>query len=112
MTTKVMQIKVPHIISFGIGWMEMNGQDHALIAFPEERGSGEQVQVKVEVQSSLCLTKHHATKAYWGSGGIAPRILDLGNRWRLVVSFTPRPLYPLGKSNWYSLDRRLIWTRW
>jgi hypothetical protein len=23
----------------------------------------------------LCLTKHHAMKAYWGSGGIAPRIL-------------------------------------
>jgi hypothetical protein len=26
---------------------------------------------------SLCLTKHHAMKTYWGSGGIAPRILDL-----------------------------------
>jgi hypothetical protein len=24
-----------------------------------------------------------------------------------VVSFTPRPLYPQGKSPWYSLDRRL-----
>jgi hypothetical protein len=24
---------------------------------------------------SLCLTKHHATKAYWGSGDIAPLIL-------------------------------------
>jgi hypothetical protein len=31
---------------------------------------------------SLCLTKHHAMKAYWGSGDIAPRILDLGTRWR------------------------------
>jgi hypothetical protein len=31
---------------------------------------------------SLCLTKHHAMKVYWGSGGIAPRILDLGTRWR------------------------------
>jgi hypothetical protein len=30
-------------------------------------------------------------KTYWGSGGIAPRILDFGTR---VVSFTPRPLYP------------------
>jgi hypothetical protein len=28
------------------------------------------------------LTKHHAMKAYWGSGCIAPHILDLGNRWR------------------------------
>jgi hypothetical protein len=24
---------------------------------------------------SLCLTKHHAMKAYWKSGGIASRIL-------------------------------------
>jgi len=28
----------------------------------------------------------------WGSGGIAPRILNLCIRWRWVVSFTPRPL--------------------
>jgi hypothetical protein len=38
--------------------------------------------VKVKVKLSLCLTKHHVMKAYWGSGGIAPRILDLGTRWR------------------------------
>jgi hypothetical protein len=24
---------------------------------------------------SLCLTKHHSIKTYWGIGGIAPRIL-------------------------------------
>jgi hypothetical protein len=36
-------------------------------------------------------------KAYWESWGIVPHILDLGTRWRLVVSFTPRPLYPQGK---------------
>jgi hypothetical protein len=24
---------------------------------------------------SLCLTEHHAIKAYWGSGGMAPHIL-------------------------------------
>jgi hypothetical protein len=35
-------------------------------------------------------------KAYWGSGGIVPCILDLGTRWRWVVSFTHRPLYPQG----------------
>jgi hypothetical protein len=46
-------------------------------------------------------------KAYWGSGGIAPRILDLGTRWRWVVSFTRRPLYPHGNSPRYPLDRRL-----
>jgi len=42
-----------------------------------------------------------------GSGGIAPRILELGSRLRWVVSFTPRPLYTQGKSLWYLLDRRL-----
>jgi hypothetical protein len=41
-----------------------------------------------------------------GNGGIAPRI-NLGTRWRWVVSLTPLPLYPRGKSSWYPLDRRL-----
>jgi hypothetical protein len=50
------------------------------------------------------LTKNHATKTNWGSGDIVPCILDLGTRWRWVVSFTPRPLYPEGKS---PLDRRV-----
>jgi hypothetical protein len=62
---------------------------------------------KVKVKLSLCLTKHHAIRTYWGSGGIAPRILDLGTRWRWVVSFTPQSLYPQGKSTWYPLDRRM-----
>jgi hypothetical protein len=33
--------------------------------------------------------------------------LDLGTSWRWVVNFTPRPLYPRGKSPRYPLDRRL-----
>jgi hypothetical protein len=61
---------------------------------------------KVKVKLSLCLTKHHTMKTCWGSGGIAPCILDV-TRWRWVVSFTPWPLYPQGKSSWYPLDRRL-----
>jgi len=32
-------------------------------------------------------------RAYSGSGGIAPGILNLGIRWMWVVSFTPKPLY-------------------
>lgn len=32
----------------------------------------------------------------WGSGGIIPRILNLGSRRKRVFSFTPRPL-PSGK---------------
>jgi hypothetical protein len=49
-------------------------------------------------------------KTYCGSGGTVPRFLYLGTRWRWVVSFTPRPIYPLspqGKGPWYALDRRL-----
>jgi hypothetical protein len=34
-------------------------------------------------------------------------ILDLGISWRWMVSFTPRPLNPWGKSHRYLLDRRL-----
>jgi hypothetical protein len=34
-------------------------------------------------------------------------LFDLGTRWRWVVSFTHRPLYPQGKSRWYPFDRRL-----
>jgi len=30
-----------------------------------------------KVKLSLCLTKHHAMKTYWGSGGTTPHILDL-----------------------------------
>jgi hypothetical protein len=56
---------------------------------------------KIKVKLSLCLTKHHAMKTYWRNGGISPRILDLGTRGRLVVTFTPRSLYPQGKIPWY-----------
>jgi hypothetical protein len=34
-------------------------------------------------------------------------ILDLGTRWRQVVSFMPRPLYPWGNCHQCPLDRRL-----
>jgi hypothetical protein len=43
----------------------------------------------------------------YGSGCIDPHCLDLGTSWRWVVSFTPLPLYPRGKSPQYPLDRRL-----
>jgi hypothetical protein len=35
---------------------------------------------KEEVKLSLCLTKHHAMKTYWRSGGIVSRILDPGTK--------------------------------
>jgi hypothetical protein len=38
---------------------------------------------KVKVVLALFFsTEHHAVKAHWRSGDIAPRILDLGIRWR------------------------------
>jgi hypothetical protein len=46
-------------------------------------------------------------EAYCGRGCIAPTILDFGNRWRWVVSFTNLPLYTQSVSPWYPLDRRL-----
>jgi hypothetical protein len=46
-------------------------------------------------------------KTYGGSVCIDPHFLDLGISWRWVVSFTPLPLYPRGKSPQHPLDRRL-----
>jgi hypothetical protein len=57
------------------------------------------------VVPALFLTKYHAMQAYQGSGGIVPHILDLGTRWRSVVSFMPWPLYLQRKSPWYPLRR-------
>jgi hypothetical protein len=76
------------------------------------------VKVKVKVKVSLCFNLAPRNEDLLRSGGIAPRILDLGTRCRWVVSFTPRPLYPQGKNPWCILDRRLggapetVWTRW
>jgi len=60
-----------------------------------------------KVKLSLCWTKHHAMKTYWWSGGIVPRILNLGTRQRWMVSVKYRPLYPPGKDPQVPpLDRR------
>jgi hypothetical protein len=44
---------------------------------------------------------------HMGEWRYSSTFLDLGTRWRWVVSFTPLPLYPRGKSSRYPLDRRL-----
>jgi hypothetical protein len=46
-------------------------------------------------------------EAYRGVEVYLRAFFDLGTRWRWVVSFTPGPFYPQGKSPWYPLDRRL-----
>jgi hypothetical protein len=64
--------------------------------------------IYVKVKVFMCLTKRrHAMKTCWGSGGIAPCIINLVARWRWVVSFTPRRLYPRGENRRYPLVRRL-----
>jgi hypothetical protein len=47
-----------------------------------ENGSELANKLLLKVKLSLCLTKHHAMKMHWGSGGIGPHILDLSTRWR------------------------------
>jgi hypothetical protein len=46
-------------------------------------------------------------KEYWEVEVQIHSFLDFGTRWRRVVSFTHRPLYPQGKRPCYPLDRRL-----
>jgi hypothetical protein len=55
--------------------------------------------LKVKVKMSLCLTNWALRhEGVWRNGCIDPHFLDLGSSWKRVVTFTPRPLYPLGKN--------------
>jgi hypothetical protein len=49
----------------------------------------------------------HLGTRWRGSGYMDPRFLHFGTRWRLVTSFTPRTLYPRGKS-----PPPYPWARW
>jgi hypothetical protein len=60
-----------------------------------------------KVKLSLCLSEHHAMKAYWRNGSIAPHVRNVGTKWERVDSFTTLPLYPQGKSTRYPFHRRL-----
>jgi hypothetical protein len=55
----------------------------------------------------LFLTNHHAMKAFGGVEVQLHSFFDLGIRWRWLVSFTHRPLYPQVKNPWYPLNKRL-----
>jgi hypothetical protein len=63
--------------------------------------------VKVKIKLCLCLIKHYSMKKT-GEWSYSSTILDIGTRWRWVVSSTPGPLYPREKSPRYELDRRLF----
>jgi hypothetical protein len=62
---------------------------------------------KGKVKLSLYFNWAPRHEGVLGSGGKLHSFFDLGTRWRWVVSFTPRPLYPQGKSPLYPLDRGL-----
>jgi hypothetical protein len=47
---------------------------------------------------ALCVVKHHAKKVLWGSGGIAPRFLKVGTRFKVSSHIHAPPLNPRGKS--------------
>jgi hypothetical protein len=42
----------------------------------------DEINRRIQEYEAFFLTEHYAMKAYRGSGGIAPSILDLGTRWR------------------------------
>jgi hypothetical protein len=58
------------------------------------RSLQKETEVK-KVKLSVCLTnKALRHESIWRSGCIDPRYLDLGTKWRWVVTFTIQPLYP------------------
>jgi hypothetical protein len=74
--------------------------------WPDIRAASEWVE-SVQVKLSLCLAKHHAMNTYWGSGGIAPCIINICTIWRWIFSFTLWPLYHRRKSPSYPFNRWL-----
>jgi len=80
---------------------------HCNSLFAHTTGLLSSTKIHKKVNLSLSSTKYYAMNTYPGSGGITPRVLNLGARWRLVVSFTSRPLHPLGKNARYPFDWRL-----
>jgi hypothetical protein len=74
---------------------------------PDDEGRGKgKCKGSFPCDFTFILTENHGMKVYWGSGSTDPCIPDLGTRWRWMVTFTPRQLYPQGNSPWYPLDRR------
>jgi hypothetical protein len=87
-----------HFLStvFHKSWAVMNCINKYILINP--KSTFYRILVRSKAVPVLFLTEHHAMKAYWGSGCLVLRILDLGTRWRWVFSFTPQPFYPQGKS--------------
>ena len=52
----------------------------------------------------------HAVKAYRGTRGVAPVILNLGARWKWVFSIAPLPLYPREKIRPVPIEEEAGWS--
>jgi hypothetical protein len=83
--------------------------DSAVISLMYNRNKLLCPHITFKCKRKICPCAYLSTTPWrhWGSGGVPPRILDLGIRWRWVVTFTPRSLYPQGKCPRYPLDRSL-----
>jgi hypothetical protein len=86
-----------------LAWCLVKHRNNFTFTFYKQKGK----KVKMKLSLGCILTENHAMKAYWGVEVQLHPFFDLGNRWRWLMSFTPRPLYPQGKSPWYPLDKRL-----
>ena len=52
-----------------------------------------QCLLHVDMQGKGGVVRMHSVKAYMGSGGFAPLILNLNTGWKWVVDFRIRPVY-------------------
>jgi hypothetical protein len=61
----------------------------------------------VNVKLPLCIIKHHVTKTYREWREAASRVMNLGTRWRWVVSFEPPDALTPGNEPPVPIDMRL-----
>jgi hypothetical protein len=76
-----MKRSCPILTYYSIAFWRDGGKPRESSRSPDEEPNTILLQGKGKVVLVLFLTEHHAMKAYWESGGIATRILDLCPRW-------------------------------
>jgi hypothetical protein len=80
-------------------WLKLSIQENHLLSIQWVLLRWSKGKSNCKVKLSLCLIISALRyECLWRSGCIDPHFLDLGTSFRWVVSFTPRPLYPWGKS--------------
>jgi hypothetical protein len=57
---------------------------------------------------SVCLTKHHAMKTYWGSAGMVPRILYLGTRRYVLLLLASMNRWKRLKERWPAIKKNSL----